>query len=197
MPLIRLNIDKAIDSDTFISQIEAYVLKQDILPINHVKECVDIVAVPLSDAINDCCSTGSFPDELKCAKIIPIFTNGDSLSTGNYRPISILSDFSKIIKQCIFERIYSFTSKCGLINERQFGFQRKSGTLSAAICLLNDVRLSIDQSNKNIAACLFQNVSKAYATILHDLLMNKLYRYGFRGNIYNLVNSSTFQTANN
>jgi Reverse transcriptase (RNA-dependent DNA polymerase) len=132
---------------------------------------------------------GYFPNELKCAKIIPIFKNGDSLSTSNYRPISILSDFSKIFEQCIFERIYNFAIKFNLIDKCQFGFQRKSGTLSAAMCLLNDIRTTIDLSNKNIAACLFLDLTKAFDTIFRYLLMCKLYRYGFRGKIHDLINS--------
>lgn len=154
---------------------------KDILPINIIKECADIFAEPLSEAINKCFVEGDFPNEFKCAKIIPIFKKGDSLSINNYRPISILPDFSKIVEQCIYERIHNFTSKYNLIDKRQFGFQRKSGTLSAAMCLLNDICLSIDQSNKNIVGCLFLDISKAFDTILCYLLKGKMYRHGIRG----------------
>lgn len=140
-------------------------------------------------AINNCFSTGIFPDELKCSRIVPVFKSGDSLQSSNYRPISILHDFSKIIEQGIFERIYDFSKKYNLIDKHQFGFQRKSSTLSAAIRLVDEIRQSLDTSSKNICSCLFIDVTKAFDSIPHELLLNKLYRYGFRGKSYDLLKS--------
>lgn len=94
----------------------------------------------------------------------------------NYRPISILFDFPKIIEQVIFERIYKFANKSSIIDQKQFGFQRQSGTISATICLLDNIKMSLDNSDKIIAACL-----QAFDIILRSLLMSKLYRHGFRG----------------
>lgn len=175
--------------NSIINNIKSNSNINDILPINYIKECGEILIEPITACTNKCFVDGNFPDALKCAKIIPIFKNGDSLSMENYRPISILFDFSKIIEQVIFERVYNFTKKFNLINSKQFGFQRKSGTISAVICLLDDVKLSLDKSNKNITACLFLDVSKAFDTIIRSLLMTKLYRYGFRGKSYDLIKS--------
>lgn len=174
---------------SIIKKIKPNANLNDILPINHIKECKDILVEPITSCINKCFIDGRFPDALKCAKIIPLFKNGDSLSMENYRPISILSDFSKIIEQVIFERIYNFAKKFKIIDHRQFGFQRQSGTLSAAICLLDDIRNSLDKSNKNITACLFLDVSKAFDTIIRSILMSKLYWYGLRGKSYELISS--------
>lgn len=71
----------------------------NILPLNHLKQCVDILTEPLTEFINKCFDDGSFPDKLKAARIVPIFKNGDSLSPANYRPTSNLDDFSKILGQ--------------------------------------------------------------------------------------------------
>lgn len=161
----------------------------DILPVNYLKSCADIIIEPLAVGINKCFAEGNFPNELKCARIVPIFINGDSLDMENYRPISLLSDFSKICEQAIFERMQNFCVKYNLINKNQFGFQRQSGTLSAAICLIDNIRPHLDKSNQTIAACLFIDVSKAFDTIPRDLLLNKLYRYGFRGKSHELISS--------
>lgn len=110
------------------------------LPVNHIKQCLDILTNPITDLVNDCFATRCFPDILKIARVVPIFKSGDSLSPENYRPISILDDFSKIVEQCIFERISTFTKKFGLINKFQFGFQKKSDTSSATTCLIDDIR---------------------------------------------------------
>lgn len=87
------------------------------------------------------------------------------------------------------DRISNFTEKFNLISEFQFGFQKKSGTLSAASCVIDYIRSSLDNSNKNICACTFIDVTKAFDSISHELLMKKLFRLGFRGNSYNLINS--------
>lgn len=172
-----------------LKQIKQNSNLNDFLPSDHLKKCSDILAEPISTCLNECFSSGEFPNNLKCARIVPIFKDGDSLLTGNYRPISIISDSSKIVEQSKFNRIYDFALNCNLIDNKQFGFQRRSGTLSAAISLLDEIRLNLDKSNKNIAACLFLDVSKAFDTIPRDLLMKKLYRYGFRGKSYDLINS--------
>lgn len=118
--------------------------------------------------------------KLKTARVVPIFKNGDSNLTANYRPISILSDFSKIFELCIYERIFGFISRFEIINKFQFGFQRHSGTLSAAICLIDSIRRSLDKSIHVICSVLFVDVTKAFDTIPRELLLKKLHRYGFR-----------------
>lgn len=161
----------------------------NILPVNYIKQCLDILLNPITDMINKCFATGCFPEILKTARVVPIFKSGDSLSPANYRPISILDDFSKIVEQCIFQKISAFTTKFNLISKFQFGFQKHSGTLSAASCLLDSIRSSLDASILNICAAIFIDVTKAFDSIFHELLLNKLYRLGFRGNSYNLIKS--------
>lgn len=161
----------------------------NILPVNYIKQCLDILLDPITDMVNKCFDTGCFPEILKTARVVPIFKSGDSLSPSNYRPISILDDFSKILEQCIFHKISAFTTKYDLISKFQFGFQKHSGTLSAASCLLDSIRLSLDASILNICAAIFIDVTKAFDSIFRELLLKKLYRLGFRGNSYNLIES--------
>lgn len=107
----------------------------------------------------------------------------------NYRPINVLHDFSKIFESCIYDRLIDFITKFNTINKDQFGFQRQSVTLSADIALLDEIKKSLDLSNRNICACLFVDVTKAFDTIPHNILLNKLYRYGIRGKAGDLIKS--------
>lgn len=161
----------------------------NILPINYMKQCLDILADPLSSPINHCFEHGSFPNIIKSARIVPIFKSGDCLYPENYRPISILDDFSKIIEQCIFDRLSNFVHKFNLISNSQFGFQKQSGTLSAAVCLLDHIRSLLDASIRNICAAIFIDITKAFDSICHDLLLQKLYRIGIRSRTYDLIRS--------
>lgn len=83
----------------------------------------------------------------------------------------------------IFQKISALTTKYDLISKFQFGFQKKSGTLSAASCLLDSIRLSLDASILNVSAAIFIDVTKAFDFIFHELLLKKLHRLGFRGEV--------------
>lgn len=111
-----------LEINSIINNIKSNSNLNDILPVNYIKECGNILIESITTCINKCLADGSFPDDLKCAKIIPIFKNGDSLSIENYRPISILFDFSKIIEQVIFERIQNFTKKIALLIQNNLAF---------------------------------------------------------------------------
>lgn len=161
----------------------------DILPIDFIKKCSDIIVEPLVECLNNEFQNGNFPTELKIARVVPIFKAGDTTTPANYRPISIVPDFSKILEQCIYNRLVSFANKHNIIAQNQFGFQEKSGTMSAAICLLDYIRTSLNSSPRNIIAILFIDVTKAFDSILRELLLKKLFRYGFRGKIYELIKS--------
>lgn len=112
--------------ETIISSIKPNSNLNNILPVNYIHQYIDILINPLTDLVNQCFTDGIFPDILKIARIVPIFKDGDALKPSNYRPISILDDFSKIIEQFIFERIYDFSHKFELISKFQFGFQKKN-----------------------------------------------------------------------
>ena len=69
------------------------------------KECLDSIIEPLTHLINISFRSGVFPSELKLAKVVPIFKSGDSSSVNNYRPISVLSFFSKVFERVVYNRV--------------------------------------------------------------------------------------------
>ena len=122
---------------------------------------------------------GIFPDNLKIAKIIPVFKAGDSYSVTNYRPISILTIFSKIFEKVISSRLENYLEKNNILHENQFGFRRKMSTCTALLQLVDKISTSIDKRKTTIGV--FIDLAKAFDTVDHQILKKKLQFYGIRG----------------
>ena len=90
-----------------------------------LKYISNLVSPLLTYIMNRSLTSGSFPQFLKIARVIPIFKAGDRNQLGNYRPISILPIFSKIFEKIVFKQLYSFLNKFDLLHSAQFGFRKK------------------------------------------------------------------------
>jgi hypothetical protein len=100
----------------------------DCIPVNILKLSIQYVAEPISQLINSSFTTGIFPDKLKIAKVCPIFKSGEKYSFTNYRPISILSSFSKIFEKAVSNRLMPFFYSKSILIDNQFGFRPKFST---------------------------------------------------------------------
>ena len=76
-----------------------------------LKQCSDILTSPLLHIFNSSLSEGEFPNQLKVAKVVPIFKNGDAMLVSNYRPISLLNVLSKILERLVYKRVLDFLNK--------------------------------------------------------------------------------------
>ena len=152
-----------------------------------LKYNVHILCDPLSRLINLCFNQGKFPNNLKLAKVLPLFKKGDTSICSNYRPISLLSIFSKIFEKCIYKRIYDFLEKHQLIYKRQFGFRAKHSTNHALISMIELIKSELD--NGRIACGVFLDLQKAFDTVNHEILLSKLKFYGIRGVCNDLLRS--------
>ena len=119
----------------------------------------------------------TFPNKLKISKIIPIYKSKDKDQLNNYRPISLLPSISKIYEKVVYKRLYNFINPS--LYERQFGFRAKRLTIQAIIELNTDIIESFE--DKDITMATFLDLSKAFDTIDHTILIEKLRRYGIRG----------------
>ena len=141
----------------------------------------------LSKLINLTFEAGIFPNILKIAKVTPLHKKASKLDFLNYRPISLLSVFSKIYEKLIYHRIYSYLIKNNLIYNKQFGFRSKYSTNHALISITEYIRGLLD---KSFYVCgIFVDLEKAFDTVNHKILCEKLNYYGMRGKINKLIQS--------
>ena len=90
-------------------------------------------------------TSGIFPDDLKIAKIIPLYKKGDINSITNYRPISLLPSLSKIFERVIFIQLYTYFDDNNLVSEQQYGFRANHSTDLTAVKLVDYIKYSIDR----------------------------------------------------
>ena len=151
----------------------------DDLRVSMIKLIVDSIANPLTHICNLSFITGIVPNELKLAKVIPIYKKEDSMLFSNYRPISVLPLFSKVLERLMYNRLMNYLSSKKILYKYQFGFREHYGTHLALILLEEKISKAIDEGQYTIG--LFLDLSKAFDTIDHSILLSKLEHYGIRG----------------
>ena len=109
----------------------------DSIPMHVIKFSFHLNSAPLADIINLSLLKGIFPDKLKIAKIIPIFKAEDPNFFVNYRPITLLSNFSKFFENVIYNRLVEFAEKHDILYRCQFGFRKNPSTSHALIHIGN------------------------------------------------------------
>ena len=151
------------------------------IPTKFLLMIADLVIAPLSNLINVSFSTGVFPDILKTAKVIPLHKGGSTQELNNFRPISLLSIFDKIMEKLMHKRLYSFIEEHNILFKNQFGFRKGSSTAHSLIEITEKIKESID--NGKFGCGIFIDLKKAFDTVNHKILLSKLEHYGVRGNI--------------
>ncbi len=141
-----------------------------------IKETIDYIIKPLTHILSLSLKTGIVPQNLKVARVIPIFKTGDSKEFSNYRPISILPCISKILERLVFSRLFNHLDANNILYKHQYGFRKRHSTEHALIQLVNYISSALD--NKKFALGVFLDLSKAFDTVSHNILIAKLSRYG-------------------
>ena len=155
------------------------------IPIQVIKETIDLILAPLTDCLNASINDGIFPHKMKLADLTPIFKKDEKLLKKNYRGISLLSAFSKVFERLLAEPITHFMKD--RISENLCGFRQNYSTEDALLQLLENWRKHLDK--QEIVGAIACDLSKAFDTIPHDLIIAKLEAYGFEYNALKLISS--------
>jgi hypothetical protein len=117
----------------------------------------------------------------------PTFKNGDKLNISNYRPISLLTAFSKVFEKEIYARLYQYLSQNDILLNEQYGFRSNSSRELASFKLINEILLAMN--NKLSVGGIFCDLEKAFDCVNHDISLSKLELYGIVGKFNTLITS--------
>ena len=182
-------------SSLFLQDVERFEVERIIRALKHssagydgihakvLKHIYRLIIEPLTHVLHLSISQGFFPNEMKLAKIIPLYKSGDTIHIGNYRPVSVLPIFSKLLERLMYNRVFSFININNILYKYQFGFREKHSTNLALITLIDKIASAID--NGDMFLGVFLDFKKAFDTVNHNILLHKLFKYGIRGIAFN------------
>lgn len=164
-----------------------YSCGHDGIPSAILVKSIKLIALPLSNIINMSFETGTFPTILKQSTIVPIHKKGKKDILDNYRPISLLSSFSKIFELVMYNRLTSYLTKYHILDDSQHGFRSGKSTTTAIFSYLSSLYSALDRGDQAIG--LFFDMSKAFDTIDHGILLKKLHSLGIIGPAHSWITS--------
>jgi hypothetical protein len=173
---------KDITSEDIVKIINKFKSKSSVgfdnISMKIMKKISVYISVPLSIIINQSLRTGIFPDKLKIAKILPLFKKDCNALFDNYRPISLLPCCSKIFERVVYNQLYEYFDTNKLFYFSQHGFRSRHSTETATLEFIDKIMTHLD--NGNLPVAIYIDLSKAFDTIDHDILLAKLNFYGIK-----------------
>ena len=152
----------------------------DEIPNCILRDCAHELAPPIAHIINLSLKSAQIPEDLKTAKITPIFKDGEKSKYTNYRPISVLPTISKILERCVYNQFIRHLESHNLLSSQQYGFRKKRCTKIATVLFLDEIYKAMDRGN--LTGTLFVDLSKAFDTVSHSSILDKFPAYGISGN---------------
>ena len=144
-----------------------------------IRQIAPLIKIPLTSIFNKSFTTSIIPDKLKISLVTPVYKNEDQCWFSNYRPVAVLPCFSKILEKIMYKRLINFIQKYDILYNKQFGFRKNHSTETAIIDLVAKLTDAIDKNK--FTAGIFLDLSKAFDTVNHSIIIAKLCHYGIRG----------------
>ena len=151
-----------------------------------LKRCVNGLCKPLTIIANKCMKEGVFPEKLKTAIVKPLHKGRCERMLTNYRPISLLPVFSKVLEKIMYDQTYEYLTENNIINEHQFGFRAGYSCQDLILKFTSDMT---DAFNKKFGIAIMCDLSKAFDSIQRSTLLCKLKQYGITGKAFDWYSS--------
>ena len=148
--------------------------------IAHIMKCCSHhIELPLVHTCNLSLNEGIFPQEMKLANVKSLFKSGESILFNNYRPVSLLCVLSRVFERVMYSHISNFLERFKILIRNQFGFCKCHSSYMALMAMMDNFIQALEKGEFIIGV--FLDFSKAFDTVNHDILFEKLYHYGIRG----------------
>ena len=157
----------------------------DALHARILKHIIDYIADPIVYILNLSLDKSIYPDHFKIAEVVPVYKAKEKHDPSNYRPISLISNLAKIYEKILHNRLMNFLIKNDVISKNQYGFMMNKGTKDVIAYLTDYVFKKLD--NRQCTAAVMLDFSKAFDTVQHAKLLEKLELYGIRGKPLELI----------
>ena len=161
----------------------------DDISVRMIKLCDKALVFPLKLIFENCLRQGVFPEKWKKANVVPVHKKNEKNLKENYRPISLLPIFGKILEKLIFDTLYWHLESNSLLNPNQSGFRPGDSTVNQLLSIVNSISQAFDCNPPLDVRSVYLDISKAFDRVWHEGLLYKLRRNGISGRLLLLIES--------